>query len=66
MDAKWPIRALKELNALDSFISDSYSQPGLAERGIVETPGFVLVAVPTILIEKPVTLVGMRETPSPA
>jgi ADP-dependent phosphofructokinase/glucokinase len=55
-------QSLKELQALDSFIADSYGQPGLAERGIVETPGFTLVAVPTILIDKPVTLVGMGDT----
>ena len=55
-------QSLKELNALDSYVADIFSRPGLAERGIVEAPGFVLVAVPTILIEKPVTLVGMGDT----
>jgi ADP-dependent phosphofructokinase/glucokinase len=54
--------SLKELQALDSYVSDAFSQPGLAERGIVDTPGFTIVAVPTILIEKPVTLVGMGDT----
>ena len=32
------------------------------ETGIFNTPEFDLIAVPTILIEKPVTLVGMGDT----
>ena len=55
-------QSLKELSALDAYVADRYSHPGLAERGIVETDEFVLVAVPTILIEKPITLVGMGDT----
>jgi ADP-dependent phosphofructokinase/glucokinase len=55
-------QSIKELSALDSYVADRFSKPGLAQRGIIETPRFVLVAVPTILIEKPVTLVGMGDT----
>jgi ADP-dependent phosphofructokinase/glucokinase len=54
--------SLKELSALDAYVNDRYREPGLAERGIVETQAFVLVAVPTILIDNPVTLVGMGDT----
>ncbi len=54
--------SLKELNALDAYVADTLGQAGLAERGIVEAQAFTLVAVPTILIEKPVTLVGMGDT----
>ncbi len=40
-----------------------YLQKGeLLEKGMTETDGFDLIAVPTILVEKPVTLVGMGDT----
>lgn len=54
--------SLGELSALDAHVSKAYGVADLAESGIVRTPAFTLVAVPTILIEKPVTLVGMGDT----
>jgi ADP-dependent phosphofructokinase/glucokinase len=54
--------SLKELSALDAYVAQAFGLTGLAERGIIEQAGFTLVAVPTILIEKPVTLVGMGDT----
>jgi len=54
--------SLKELGALDAHMRQAFGVEGLAQDGIVRTPGFTLVAVPTILIEKPVTLVGMGDT----
>ena len=54
--------SLKELKALDAFVSERYGHAGLAETGIVEAKHFHIVAVPTILIEKPITLVGMGDT----
>jgi len=54
--------SLKELGALDAHVSQAHGVQGLSESGIVRTAGFTLVAVPTILIEKPVTLVGMGDT----
>jgi ADP-dependent phosphofructokinase/glucokinase len=55
-------QSLKELTALDAHLLQSFGLAGLAESGMVRAPGFTLVAVPTILIEKPVTLVGMGDT----
>lgn len=49
---------LKELEDLAEFIDDKR----LPETGISEYDGFDLIAVPTILVEKPVTLVGMGDT----
>jgi ADP-dependent phosphofructokinase/glucokinase len=54
--------SLKELGALDAHIRAAYGVQGLAEEGVALTPGFSLVAVPTILIDQPVTLVGMGDT----
>ncbi len=55
-------QSLKELVALDAHIAQTYGKTGLAESGIIALEDFTLVAVPTILIEKPVTLVGMGDT----
>ena len=41
---------------------ERYDQTGLAETGLASTKHFHVIAVPTILIEKPVTLVGMGDT----
>lgn len=49
---------LKELEDLARFIRNQE----LEETGIVEYDGFDLIAVPTILIDKPKTLVGMGDT----
>ena len=54
--------SLKELKALDAFVAERYGHTGLAETGIVAAKHFTIVAVPTILIEKPITLVGMGDT----
>jgi ADP-dependent phosphofructokinase/glucokinase len=53
---------LKELNALSAYVQEHYGKDGLDQIGIVETKDFRLIAVPTSLIEKPVTLVGMGDT----
>ena len=49
---------LNELRDLAQHIHDEK----LLETGIAEVEGFDLIALPTILIEKPVTLVGMGDT----
>ncbi len=54
--------SLKELTALAAYVKQAFGKEGLESTGIVETPDFRLIAVPTILIEKPVTLVGMGDT----
>jgi ADP-dependent phosphofructokinase/glucokinase len=47
---------------LDAHLAAAHGAAGLAESGIVSTPLFDAVAVPTILIDQPITLVGMGDT----
>lgn len=49
---------LKELEDLAAFVNDEK----LTETGIGGFEGYDVIAVPTILVEKPVTLVGMGDT----
>lgn len=49
---------LKELEALAKHIGDEK----LVENGISEFKGFDIIAIPTIIVEKPKTLVGMGDT----
>lgn len=49
---------LKELEDLAAYIGDK----GLAESGIASYQDWDVIAVPTILVEKPITLVGMGDT----
>lgn len=49
---------LKELEDLAAYIGDKK----LPETGITDYDGFDIIAVPTILVEKPKTLVGMGDT----
>ena len=57
---------LKELNDLSDYITSVYGSNTLAETGMFGCAAFDLIAVPTIIIEKPVTLVGMGDTISSA
>lgn len=54
--------SLKELAALARYLDESLGCKGLAESGLARCLGYDVVAVPTILIEQPVTLVGMGDT----
>lgn len=49
---------LKELAAL----AKKLKEPDLTKTGIAEYKGYIISAVPTILIDKPKTLVGMGDT----
>ena len=49
---------LNELESLARYLKC----PELAETGVCEIKGYELTAVPTILVEKPLTLVGMGDT----
>ena len=49
---------LQELSDLADFIGDEK----LVETGIASYDGFGVIALPTIIIEKPLTLVGMGDT----
>jgi len=53
---------LNELNNLANYIETTYGKNNLTETGIFEHSDFDLIAVPTIIIKKPVTLVGMGDT----
>ncbi len=43
-------------------LSEHIKKPELLSHGIAEYDGFDIIAIPTILVEKPVTLVGMGDT----
>ena len=49
---------IKELQTLSDIIEDK----DMLQTGLSQYAGFDLIAVPTILVEKPVTLVGMGDT----
>ncbi len=53
---------LKELNELSQFIEKHFGKNNLPETGIFEHSDFDLITVPTIIIQKPITLVGMGDT----
>jgi len=53
---------LNELSKLQNLVSAKFGENSLLETGIFENELIEVVAVPTILIEKPVTLVGMGDT----
>ena len=53
---------LNELQALSNFINIEKVTNSFMETGIFNAPEFDLIAVPTIIIDKPVTLVGMGDT----
>jgi len=55
-------QSLRELEALDAHLKAQHQAAGLGEEGVAKTGAFTVVAVPTILIEQPVTLVGMGDT----
>jgi len=55
-------QSLKELNALSNYLLKTYGIQDFESLGMAQTEEFRIVAVPTILIEKPVTLVGMGDT----
>lgn len=49
---------LDELSTLATYLR----KPELLKTGITEVDGYDLIAIPTILVEKPLTLVGMGDT----
>lgn len=53
---------LNELNKLSEFISETYGENDLMQTGIFKTDQLEIIAVPTIIIDKPITLVGMGDT----
>jgi len=55
-------QGLNELNALCDEVSSIGSSDKMMDTGIGETENLDIIAVPTILIDKPITLVGMGDT----
>ena len=53
---------LKELNLLSETITELYGTNNLNENGIYENDEIEIIAVPTIIIDNPITLVGMGDT----
>lgn len=53
---------LKELELLSSMVQGTFGSHQLMETGVYSNEELEIIAVPTILIEKPVTLVGMGDT----
>ncbi|MBT4401026.1 MAG: hypothetical protein HOD37_16220 [Bacteroidetes bacterium] len=53
---------IKELKDLTDHIQQAEEEQSFTETGISRVQDFDLIAVPTILIEKPITLVGMGDT----
>ncbi|WP_321322130.1 ADP-dependent glucokinase/phosphofructokinase [Labilibaculum sp.] len=53
---------LNELSNLSEFVTKLFGNHQLMETGIFTNEELEIIAVPTILIEKPVTLVGMGDT----
>ncbi len=53
---------LNELKNLADYIASEFGNNKLLETGIYSHNKFDLIAVPTILIDKPITLVGMGDT----
>lgn len=53
---------LNELNALSQTINEIFGENELPSTGLYSNVELDVIAVPTILIEKPVTLVGMGDT----
>ena len=54
--------AVKELEALSAYLQQEYGSNDFAQTGILQQVDFSIVALPTILVEKPLTLVGMGDT----
>ncbi len=54
--------AIRELQNLAEYIGEKHGANELLETGYWEEKDFDLVAVPTIIVDQPVTLVGMGDT----
>ncbi len=53
---------LAELKSLSELITGLYGENNLVEDGIFSNEEIEIIAVPTIIIDKPLTLVGMGDT----
>lgn len=53
---------LNELRSLSGTVSEIFESNNLVEEGIFTNDDLEIIAVPTIIIDKPITLVGMGDT----
>jgi ADP-dependent phosphofructokinase/glucokinase len=53
---------LNELRKLSKTVAEKFGENNLLEDGIYINDEIEIIAVPTILIDKPITLVGMGDT----
>ncbi|MBI9067964.1 MAG: ADP-dependent glucokinase/phosphofructokinase [Salinivirgaceae bacterium] len=53
---------LNELNELSNYLKDVFGPNSLSETGMFENNELEIIAIPTIIIDKPITLVGMGDT----
>jgi len=53
---------LKELSNLADFVTKEFGKNNLVEEGIFVNDQIEIIAVPSIIIDKPLTLVGMGDT----
>ncbi|MDH3322587.1 MAG: hypothetical protein OEM04_06320 [Flavobacteriaceae bacterium] len=53
---------LNELKGLSDTVAEIYGANDLLEEGIFENDAIEIIAVPTIIIDNPITLVGMGDT----
>ncbi len=54
--------SLNELEKLSETVTELFGENNLMEEGIFETGDMEIIAVPTIIIDNPITLVGMGDT----
>ena len=47
---------------LHQYLTEQFGSNDLDKTGIAQFPEFDIIAVPTIVIDKPITLVGMGDT----
>ena len=56
-------KGFDELKNLNDYLESCFKVKGsLSETGIVETPKFTLIGIPTILVKDPLKLVGLGDT----
>ncbi|HPY74506.1 MAG: ADP-dependent glucokinase/phosphofructokinase [Planctomycetes bacterium] len=54
--------SVQELQNLHQYLTEQFGSNDLDKTGIAQFPEFDIIAVPTIVIDKPITLVGMGDT----
>ncbi len=53
---------LNELKSLSKIVAKEFGTNNLVEEGIFSDDSVEIIAVPTIIIDNPITLVGMGDT----